>query len=131
MEATMSNLLKHLCVLDLASGKYETLLNCIGASWSWKEKEGGEYEVTGQFGGSMRRGDYSMAEKYLTNFLKSHGIRMHDEAIGLGLAVIVADIEEYCGLAGIKLVNVANVGGVDIRPRADMSNMLACLKNLG
>ena len=38
----MRNLLKHLCVLDLASGKYEWLLNCIGASWWWKEKEGGE-----------------------------------------------------------------------------------------
>lgn len=103
MEATMRKLLKDLSALDLGSGKYAGLLIGIGAGWDWKDKEGGEYEVSGQFGGWMRRGNWEMAEQCLTSCLKSHGLRMRDEAAELGLDVIVADIEAYCGLAGITL----------------------------
>jgi hypothetical protein len=89
--------------LDLASGEYDVLLNRIGAGWTWKNDARTEYGLDGQFGTSMENRDYSLAERYLTSFLRVRGRQMHDEAIERGLLVIANDVDQCCRLAGIGL----------------------------
>ena len=87
MQAAMSNLYSHLYGLDLASGEYDVLLNRIGAGWTWKNDARTEYGLDGQFGTSMENRDYSLAERYLTSFLRVRGRQMHDEANELELII--------------------------------------------
>jgi hypothetical protein len=103
MQAAMSNLCRHLCDLDLASGEYDLFLNHIGSGWTWRNDAHTEYGLTGPFATSMEIRNYPMAERYLTSFLRVRGRQMHDEAIELGLGVVANDINQCCRLADIGL----------------------------
>ncbi len=127
MQAAMSKLCRDLCALDLKSGRYDWLLNRIGAGWTWKNDAHTEYDLNGQFGTLMQNGDYKTAERALTSLLTARGREMHDDAIELGAVSVANDVKEYCRLAGIRLV-AGGIQNKNQQPEANMADLLTQLR---
>jgi hypothetical protein len=126
MQEAMSKLCTDLCALDLKSGRYDLLLNRIGAGWTWKNDAHTEYELNGQFGTLVENKDYKTAEKALTSLLTARGREMHDDAILLGAVSVANDVKEYCRVAGIRLVT----GGIQTKSLPAEANMADLLTQL-